>query len=180
MCAERLGAAGSVRVIEGLLETEYRISCDGDPPLEFAFTVTLDAKTLDRVRDKSVPLPEWTLLDKRSCRACTLDASEHEHCPAAVAVADLIEPFGEIVSFTAAKVSVATKERTVTMDTTVQRALRSLLGLYMATSGCPVLARFKPMARYHLPFATPEETLFRSAGAYLLAQYFIKQHGGDY
>jgi hypothetical protein len=33
------------------------------------------------------------------------------------------------------------------------------------------------MARFHLPFATREETVFRAASAYLLAQYFLKRHG---
>jgi hypothetical protein len=47
----------------------------------------------------------------------------------------------------------------------------------MATSGCPILANFKPMARFHLPFATVQETIFRAAGAYFLAQYYRKQHG---
>ena len=47
----------------------------------------------------------------------------------------------------------------------------------MATGGCPALAKLRPMARFHLPFATREETLFRSASAYLLGQYFLKERG---
>ncbi len=37
----------------------------------------------------------------------------------------------------------------------------------------------KPMARFHLPFATVEEALYRSASAYLLRQYFTQQQGED-
>jgi len=33
------------------------------------------------------------------------------------------------------------------------------------------------MARYHLPLATEEETLFRSVSTYLLAQYFRQKQG---
>jgi hypothetical protein len=43
----------------------------------------------------------------------------------------------------------------------------------MATSGCPVMDILKPMARFHLPFATVEESIFRSISVYLLRQYFI-------
>jgi hypothetical protein len=47
----------------------------------------------------------------------------------------------------------------------------------MATSGCPNMALLKPMARFHLPFATKEETVFRAASSYLLGQYFLRQRG---
>jgi hypothetical protein len=45
----------------------------------------------------------------------------------------------------------------------------------MVTSGCPVMAKLRPMARFHLPFATEEETKYRALSMYLLAQYFIKR-----
>jgi hypothetical protein len=48
----------------------------------------------------------------------------------------------------------------------------------MATSGCPILAQFRGLAQYHLPFATMDETLFRTSGAYLLKQYYIWKSGG--
>jgi hypothetical protein len=51
------------------------------------------------------------------------------------------------------------------------------MGLIMATSSCPILSQLKGLARYHLPFATMEETLFRTVGSYLLKQYFEFQNG---
>ena len=36
---------------------------------------------------------------------------------------------------------------------------------------------FKPMARFHLPFSTIEETVFRSTSVYLLRQYFEYKSG---
>ena len=48
----------------------------------------------------------------------------------------------------------------------------------MATSGCPSMEILKPLARFHLPFATVEETLFRSVSAYMLRQYFVGLDGG--
>jgi hypothetical protein len=51
------------------------------------------------------------------------------------------------------------------------------MGLVMATSGCPHMAFFKPMARFHLPFSSSEETIYRATSMYLLAQYFLKKQG---
>ena len=52
-----------------------------------------------------------------------------------------------------------------------------MMGLVIATSGCPHAAFFKPMARFHLPLASKEETIFRATSMYLLAQYFLNQSG---
>lgn len=159
------------------IEIRYRFECDGDAPREFLFDVVLDGRTLNRLRVGTAQPPEWARFDRYRCPSCPLEQHQHLYCPAAVAVVDLLEPFGTLKSHTPTKVTVSTQERTVTAATTVQRALRSLLGLYMATSGCPILAKLKPMARFHLPFATRQETLFRSAGAYLLTQYYLKRRG---
>ena len=47
----------------------------------------------------------------------------------------------------------------------------------MATSACPHTAHFRPMARFHLPLASKEETLYRATSMYLLAQYFAYRDG---
>ena len=52
-----------------------------------------------------------------------------------------------------------------------------MLGIYMVTSGCPIMEKLKPMVRFHLPFATVKETVFKAASTYLLGQYFLHQSG---
>jgi hypothetical protein len=47
-----------------------------------------------------------------------------------------------------------------------------MMGLIMASSGCPILIKLKPLVRNHLPFASNKETVYRSLGMYLLSQYF--------
>lgn len=37
----------------------------------------------------------------------------------------------------------------------------------------------RPLTRYHLPFASTEETLFRAVSYYLTRQYFVAQDGGS-
>jgi len=49
----------------------------------------------------------------------------------------------------------------------------------MPTSGCPVLEPLRPMARFHLPFATGEETVYRTASMYLIAQHLRRRAGLD-
>ena len=47
----------------------------------------------------------------------------------------------------------------------------------MSCSGCPILAKLKPMARFHLPFADVDETSYRVFSMYILAQYFLAKRG---
>ncbi len=74
-------------------------------------------------------------------------------------------------------VVVIVEERTYSKETTVQMGLSPLLGIIMTTSGCPIMEQLKPMVRFHLPFASLEETIFRMVSMYLVAQYLRKQAG---
>ena len=49
----------------------------------------------------------------------------------------------------------------------------------MVTSNCPVMDKLRPMVRFHLPFATSLETIYRAVTVYLLAQFFIMRRGGE-
>jgi hypothetical protein len=81
------------------------------------------------------------------------------------------------LSYDAVDVEVITAERTVVKHTTAQRTISSLMGLVTATSGCPHTDYLKPLARFHLPLASEEETIFRASAMYLLAQYFRHKQG---
>ncbi|MBS14468.1 MAG: hypothetical protein CME19_23125 [Gemmatimonadetes bacterium] len=59
----------------------------------------------------------------------------------------------------------------------MSEAISSLLGVYMVTSGCPIVDRLRPMGRFHLSMASSEETTFRAIALYLVAQYFKAQRG---
>ena len=161
----------------GTIDIAYHFRCaDGDKQ-EAALCIKLDAISLEAVRGTNAPPPDWAQLEVHQCSICPLAKQTVTHCPAALAFVDILDEFGPLLSYTEVDLTVETRERTVQSKTTVQKALSSLVGLSMATSGCPILARFKPMARFHLPVATREETIFRSVGAYLLAQFFLTQRG---
>jgi hypothetical protein len=73
---------------------------------------------------------------------------------------------------------VLTAERTYSKELPLQEGLFGLVGLIMATSNCPFLDFLRPMARFHLPFSTLQETTVRSVSFYLLRQYFVAKKGG--
>jgi len=54
-----------------------------------------------------------------------------------------------------------------------------MLGLQMATSGCPILEKLRGMATFHMPFCSFGETLYRTVSAYLTQQFFIHKEGGQ-
>jgi hypothetical protein len=164
-------------VSTGTIDIAYHFRCADGEKLDASLCIRLDVLTLEAKRDGQQHAPDWTSLEVQQCSCCPLNRRAHTHCPAALAFVEILDEFGPLLSFTEVEVTIVTRERTVTSKTSVQRALSSLVGLSMATSGCPVLARFKPMARFHLPLATREETMFRSVGAYLIGQYFLKQRG---
>jgi hypothetical protein len=114
--------------------------------------------------------PFWTALGFCRCANCPLDEASSPQCPAALQMAPAIEPLKELASYDQVGVTVMEDERTVFAETTAQQAMSSVLGLIMATAGCPWTDRLRPMARFHLPFATEAETVYRSICMFLLAR----------
>lgn len=158
-------------------DIEIRYSFETSDGRIFQLPILLDRLTLLVRLPESATPPHWTDLAYQQCSHCPLRATSSPHCPAARAVVPLVEVFGEMLSYDNVAATVTLHDRTVVKETTVQRALSSILGLLMATSGCPQLAFLRPLARFHQPFATREETMFRATSAYLLGQYFKHQQG---
>jgi hypothetical protein len=121
--------------------------------------------------------PDWCKLENNKCSHCPFNSLEQEYCPVALNLVDIVDDFGEILSYLEVKVQITTEERQIVKLTSAQTALSSLMGLYIATSNCPITDFFKPMAWYHLPFASYEETLIRAVATYFLEQYFKYKEG---
>ena len=136
------------------------------------FEICLDPKTLLRSDIESTTFPDWALLDFHQCPDCPVLKEDHPHCPVAVNLIPLIDTCGDLASYDEATIKVTTNERQYAAHTTVQRGVSSLLGLLMATSACPNMNFLRPMARFHLPFASDEETTFRAVSTYLMFQYY--------
>jgi len=65
------------------------------------------------------------------------------------------------------------------MKSSVQVAAGSLMGIYMVTSGCPVMDKMRPMVETHMPMYTWRETLYRTCSMYLFSQYFLWKNGHE-
>jgi len=141
------------------------------------FEIQLERETLALIAKEREDLPDWTKLKFQQCSICPLKKRQHKHCPIARNLVGIVEKFSDLLSHEKARVTVETEERTYQKDTTVHAGLSSMLGIVMTTSGCPVMEPLKPMVRFHLPFASIEETIFRMTSMYLLAQYLRKQEG---
>ncbi len=122
-------------------------------------------------------LPDWTRLGFHQCSHCPLPTEEYLHCPYAVALVEPARATAMRASHEPVTVTVTSRSRTITADTTLQRAMGSLMGLVGPFSGCPVTRILRPMARFHLPLSSPDETLFRTFGTYLLGQYLRQRQG---
>jgi hypothetical protein len=157
------------------VEIEYRLSCPDRS--EYVFSVQLDSGTLAQCTPEPSSLPLWTELQFHQCPNCPLDAADHPHCPVAVNLVALVRGIGDLQSHEPVQLHVREPRRTTSSNTTAQRAVSSLLGLIMGMSACPHTAYFRPMARFHLPLASKEETVYRATSMYLLAQYFAYRDG---
>ena len=141
------------------------------------FKLELNPLNLELTGNIPQSLPEWTKLDFHQCPHCPLDVGTDPYCPLAANIVNIVLRFNGLISYDEIWVDVITQERRITQYTTTQKAISSMMGLVIATCGCPHTAYFKAMGRFHLPLASNEETLFRATSMYLLAQYFLKMEG---
>jgi hypothetical protein len=140
----------------------------------------LDSESLLLHNDVPEKLPFWTKLDFHQCPNCSLGSEQYPYCPTAVHYVTLLPLFENLMSHEEVDVSIFTTQRITFKKVSAQKAVSSLMGLINATSGCPHTIFFRPMARFHLPFADSYETTYRVASMYLLTQYFLKQAGKNF
>ncbi|MFH2202419.1 MAG: hypothetical protein ABIJ96_04855 [Elusimicrobiota bacterium] len=141
------------------------------------FELRLD-DTLKLLLSESADYPDWTRLSCNQCPGCPLRESENPRCPVAVSLIEPIEFFKDALSVEEVDVEIESPTRTyIKRKVLLSHGVSCLFGIYMVTSGCPILGKLKPMVRTHLPFATLKETAYRVIGMYLLGQYFMARRG---
>ena len=143
------------------------------------FVLYIDGSSLEIISETENDLPQWTKLESDQCPHCPLNPDRVPHCPVARCLSKVIDKFSDVISYEELELEVITDNRRISQQTTAQKSISSLLGLMFATSGCPHTNFFKPMARFHLPLASPQETVFRASGMYLLSQYFLKNKNSN-
>jgi hypothetical protein len=138
------------------------------------YSINIDRKTVV-LQPENDSKPAWAKLEDHQCENCPFNKKEQPLCPIAKNLADVTDCFKDEFSYAPVKVVVETEERSYFRNASLQEGLFSIFGIIMATSGCPHLDFLKPMGRYHLPFSTVDETLFRSTASFLLGQYIFNE-----
>jgi hypothetical protein len=139
-----------------------------------------DGETFDLLNEIPEALPSWVNLDYHQCPNCLLPVHTHSYCPVAAHLFKILELFESMMSYDEIHLDIITPQRIFSRATSVQKGISSLMGLVIATSGCPHTRFFRPMAaRFHLPFTDAEETIYRASSMYLLAQYFHRKMGHE-
>lgn len=152
------------------MKISYRFVFEDGVSTEFSLVLNPITLIMKRTAPEEGAYPEWTELDFHKCPHCTLDSSLDMHCPVALNILAPVNTFRDTISYKKADVYITSRERQYMKSATVQEGLSSLVGLCMATSGCPFMEYLKPMVKFHLPFASSEETLYRVMTMYLFAQ----------
>ena len=141
------------------------------------FSVRLEKHSMQFVAEQTTTIRPWTKLTHHQCPNCPLTPETSYNCPIAANLVDVIESFKDSLSIEEADITIRSESREYHKRSTVQYGIGSMMGLYMVTSGCPVMDKLRPMVFTHLPFSSLEETLFRAISMYLLAQFFRQQQG---
>lgn len=141
------------------------------------FCIVLDQKTLLLKSGGEIEYPEWTKQKNISCPIEKCLEIHPDFCPVAVNLNRAIKLFGDILSYEEVTVHLETENRNYTKTTSIQAGAGSVIGILMTTSGCPVLDKLRPMVKYHLPFASIEETEFRVYSMFMLAQFLRYKKG---
>jgi hypothetical protein len=151
------------------MKVDYEFTFDNGRKESFCLTLRDADLALEPL---SVPEGgEWMKLEYTQCEGCSLDPSRHSQCPVARNLAHVLLRFKDDISYDTVTVRVTTQNRITEKRGSLESCVSSIMGLIMATSGCPILDLLKPMAFTHLPFANENETLFRAVSMYLTAQY---------
>ena len=119
----------------------YRFDPESGPHAQFDLELDPDPLALPPAEGD---LPEWTALEFKQCPNCPLDSDEYSQCPSAAHLPRLIQSFNHLVSHDQVRVEVVTAERTFLQTVSMQKGIGTLMGLIMATSGCPITAFFRP------------------------------------
>lgn len=170
------GNSGEVLVSEKIKTLTYKFKLESG--VEKVFTIRLKLPSLDLITHPPEHPPDWTRLTFNQCPNCPLDPATHARCPVALNLVELLDFFRDLVSIEVAEITVSSEQREIHKKAAVQYGVSSLMGLYMVTSGCPIMDKLRPMVSTHLPFANVDETLYRAMAMYLVAQFLIHKRGG--
>jgi hypothetical protein len=137
----------------------------------------VDEKGETSIEDPYDQVPEWVGLEHHRCQRCTLAPDSRKTCPAMLSIKPIVEQLATRVSYDKVTMTVEREGSTLSSNLSIQQGARSLIGLVLPLSDCPVMMKLRPMARLHLPMGDRVNTSFRFLGMYLIAQFLKGQLG---
>lgn len=158
-------------------ELSYKYNFKFTDGVEKNFEIIIDENNYSLKSNWNTDYPDWTEMKNFRCAHCTLGA-EVKYCPLALTLVKPLKEFCHSFSFEKVEVTVETNYRDYHVHTSLQIGVSSMLGILMVTSGCPVMRNLKSLVKFHLPFASLEETQVRVFSLYLLSQY-VKWRQGE-
>lgn len=153
-------------------EIFYNYKFDFPDGSQKQFKVDFDKSSLQSKVVSEDHYPDWAQLEFNQCDICPLTSEDSLYCPLMVNLVPIIYWCKDLASYDEVEVTIVSAEREVRAKTSLTRAVSSLLGLLMSSSACPKMKFLRPLARFHLPLATHEETIFRAVSASFLNDYF--------
>lgn len=153
----------------GMSEIRYLFKFEDDKKV-FEYVLNFDGDDFSYIGKQGVEPPEWTRLDNKKCKNCPLKSTDVSHCPISVNLADFIDDIKEMLSYKKVTMVIIDSQRNFVKKTDLQSGLFSMFGLVMASSDCPHTSFLKPLARFHLPFSSVDETIFRVSSMYALSE----------
>ncbi len=151
----------------------YTFHLSKGPPIVFEVDERVDSS----VENPQDPVPDWLALEFHQCSCCSLPPGSRRTCPAALSIRPAVEVFSPFLSHRTAQVTAELGSATLQAGIPLQQAVRSVAGLLLALSSCPVLGKLRPMAQFHVPFSTAEHTSFRFVASHLVGQYLRQNEG---
>jgi len=152
------------------MNVKYTFKLDDGKILEY--DIKVDRAKQQNLASEKDSVPDWVSLSYCKCSNCPLKENDSPLCPAAYDIQAVVEDFRSQLAHKKVQVDVVTPERSYSKRTNIEEGLRSLMGLILATSQCPILSELKPMAMHHMPFSSNNEFILRTVSGYLLQQYF--------
>lgn len=158
----------------------FRYNFVFDDTHKVVFEVSLHPETLEYIYPVGQEKPDWARLDYLHCAECTEHQQGLEYCPVAINIAKVVDLFSDVYSYDTVDIKVETNDRVYSKEhLSVQQGVSSILGIIMVSSNCKDMDKLRPMVRFHLPFATMYETIYRAVSMYLMAQYLRKEEGAE-
>ena len=154
----------------------YRFEKSGNPVIEYTLRVDRHNWSLENPMQNNA---DWTVLSKNQCPNCPLNSTEQLHCPAAINLQLIGNEWESYKSYDPIHVDVLMEGKTISGETTVQIGLSSLVGFLLATSDCPHLSFFRPLARFHQPLTQPESVGLRVLMSFLAYNQLKNEHNSD-